>query len=76
MIKYKNISGQTLTFYNVTFNPNDIKEVPGYINHLKMIRVKDSEIPKPKATLEVVEEKQKVEAPAKRTYTKRKIKQS
>lgn len=39
MIAYKNISNSPKTFYGVTFNPNDIKEVPGYINHIKMVRV-------------------------------------
>lgn len=29
---YKNISSATKTFYGVTFNPGEIKEVPGYIN--------------------------------------------
>ena len=42
MIKYKNISSYPLTFYGVTFNPNETKEVPNYINHIKMIRVKES----------------------------------
>ena len=81
MIKYQNISGQILTFYGVTFNPNDIKEVPGYINHIKMIRVK--EIPRTSKPKEVItslkqeptkaEEQQKEqEAPKKRQYTRRK----
>jgi hypothetical protein len=36
---YKNISTFSLTFRAVTFGPGEIKEVNGYINHPKMIRV-------------------------------------
>ena len=32
---YKNLSNTIKTFYGVTFNPGDIKEVSGYINHPK-----------------------------------------
>ena len=39
MITYKNIGQSTKTFYGVTFKPGEIKEVPGYINSLCMIRV-------------------------------------
>ena len=78
MIKYKNISTQVLTFYGVTFNPNDIKEVPGFINHVKMVRILEtSPIPTPKAIItspkqqapEVVEKK--VQSAPKRKHTKR-----
>ena len=34
---YKNISCSAKTFYGVEFKPGEIKEVPGYINHPKMI---------------------------------------
>lgn len=34
---YKNVSCITKTFYDVTFNPGDEKEVPGYINDKYMI---------------------------------------
>jgi len=76
MIRYKNSSNIPLTFYGVTFNPNEIKEVPGFINHIKMIRVK--EVPstpiKPRAiiTKPKQEEPKPVEVKKKRTYTKRK----
>lgn len=39
MITYKNISGSTKTFYGVTFNPDDVKEVAGYVNASGMVRV-------------------------------------
>jgi hypothetical protein len=39
MITYKNIGCSTKTFYGVTFNPGDIKEVPGYINSQGMARI-------------------------------------
>ena len=39
MIKYKNISCSTKTFYGITFNPGDVKEVPGYVNAQGMTRV-------------------------------------
>lgn len=34
---YKNISCSVKTFYGTEFKPGEIKEVPGYINHPKMI---------------------------------------
>lgn len=61
MIKYKNISSYPLTFYGITFNPNEEKEVPGFINHIKMIRVKEKIEPKPKSIIEVAKAKAKVE---------------
>ena len=51
MIAYKNISNSPKTFYGVTFNPNDIKEVPGYINHINMIRVFKQSRPTVKAII-------------------------
>lgn len=39
MLKYKNISCSVKTFYGVTFEPNDVKEVPGYINSQGMLRI-------------------------------------
>ena len=39
MIKYKNISCSTKTFYGITFNPGDVKEVPGYVNAQGMARI-------------------------------------
>lgn len=39
MIQYKNISYSAKTFYGVKFEPGEIKEVPGYINDAKMVRV-------------------------------------
>lgn len=82
MIKYKNISSYPLTFYGVTFNPNETKEVPGYINHIKMIRVDESLRPQ-KPSMKVIispkaEEKEvtpeveaKVEIKPKRQYTRK-----
>lgn len=34
---YKNLSNTVKTFYGVTFKPNEIKEVKGYINHPKFL---------------------------------------
>ena len=80
MIQYQNISSQPLTFYGVTFNPNEIKSVPGFINHSKMIRIKETVTVKPKAIIEVAEpkvEEPKVEKPqqTKRTYNRKKLNQ-
>lgn len=73
MIKYQNISQRPLTFYGVTFNPNEIKSVPGFINHIKMIRVNEPIVSKPKAIIEVEEVKeQKVDKPQKRSYNRKK----
>lgn len=77
MINYQNISCQPLTFYGVTFNPNEVKAVPGFINHPKMIRIKETITVKPKTIIEVAEpkvEEQKVEKPqqTKRTYNRKK----
>jgi hypothetical protein len=45
MITYKNIGCSTKTFYGVTFDPGDIKGVPGYINDRGMVRIfKSSEV--------------------------------
>ena len=41
MIQYKNISFSAKTFYGVKFEPGEIKEVPGYINDPRMIRIFD-----------------------------------
>lgn len=74
MLKYKNISSYPLTFYNITFNPNEEKSVPGYINHPKMIRVKETKVIKPKAIIEAVKPEAKpadVEVKPKRQYNKR-----
>ena len=38
-MKYKNLSYATRTFYGVTFRPQEVKDVPGYINDHKFIRV-------------------------------------
>lgn len=51
MIKYKNISCFPLTFYGVTFNPNETKEVSKFINHPKMIRVKELQEVAPKSII-------------------------
>lgn len=40
-MKYKNISYTEATYYGVTFNPGEIKDVPGYINNPHFIRVED-----------------------------------
>ena len=44
---YKNTSIFAKTFYGVTFEPGEIKEVPGPIHHVKFIRL--CEMPKPVA---------------------------
>ena len=78
MLRYKNISSYPLTFYGITFNPNEIKEVSGYINHPKMIRIKEQIEPKPKITIQISEAKNKsdnietkVDQKPKRQYNKR-----
>ena len=46
---YKNISNSAKTFYGVTFQPGETKEVSGYINQSYMIRVDEAPAtPKPK----------------------------
>lgn len=40
-LKYKNLSLTTKKFYGVTFKPGETKEVPGYINDPKFVRIKD-----------------------------------
>lgn len=54
MIYYKNTSSRSLTFYNVTFDPGDIKPVPDYINRSCMVRCDEPKqtSPKPKAAAE------------------------
>lgn len=76
MIKYKNISSYPLSFYGITFNPNEEKEFPGYINHPKVFRVQDRVEAKPRATVEVAkvtsETKAKVdEVKPKRQYNRK-----
>ncbi len=39
MFVYQNLSRVVKTFHGVTFNPGDIKEVPGYINDSKFIKL-------------------------------------
>lgn len=39
MYRYKNLSLATKTFYGVTFKPGEEKDVPGFINDLKFVRV-------------------------------------
>ena len=41
-MKYKNIGMTSKTFYGVTFKPKEVKEVPGYINDPKFIRMPDT----------------------------------
>lgn len=41
---YKNTSSIQKTFHGVTFQPGEIKEVPGYINDKRFVRV--AEMPK------------------------------
>lgn len=39
LYRYKNLSLATKTFYGVTFKPGEEKDVPGFINDLKFVRV-------------------------------------
>lgn len=73
MLRYKNISNKPLTFYGVTFNSNETKEVPGYINHVKMIKVTEtSDAKKPKEIItSLKQECPKVQKQSKRKYTKK-----
>lgn len=41
---YKNTSRTTMTFYGIVFQPGDVKEVPGYINHPKFVCSDDLDI--------------------------------
>lgn len=52
MYRYKNLSLATKTFYGVTFKPGEEKDVPGFINDPKFVRV--SKKFKPAITTEVV----------------------
>lgn len=60
---YKNTSYITKKFYGVEFKPGDVKEVTGYINDPKMIKM--SHIPKSESPRKVVKSE-----PAKQTSTK------
>lgn len=42
MLRYKNTSVTAKTFYGTTFKPGEEKDVPGYINHPKMVRINSS----------------------------------
>lgn len=60
MIQYKNISFSAKTFYGVKFEPGEIKEVPGYINDPRMIRIFDTskkvvKKPEPVEPVDVIE---------------------
>lgn len=50
MIAYKNTSLATKTFYGVTFKPGEVKEVPGYINDDRLVRVESVPEEPPKRT--------------------------
>lgn len=41
-MKYKNNGLTSKTFYGVTFKPKEVKEVKGYINDPKFIRMPDN----------------------------------
>lgn len=73
MLRYKNISCRPLTFYGVTFNPNDIKEVPGYINHDQMLRVKADvkNVEEPKVVIIESPKVENVEPEPKKSHGKR-----
>lgn len=47
ILTYKNVSLATKTFYGVTFEPGQIKDVPGYINDPKFILMDMSDIKNP-----------------------------
>lgn len=38
-MKFKNISYSKRTYYGITFNPGEVKDVPGYINDNHFVRV-------------------------------------
>jgi len=54
---YKNVSTFTKTFYGVAFAPGEIKEVPGFINDMKMIKTEAAEAVKPEPKAKVVDKK-------------------
>ncbi len=60
---YKNTSYITKKFYGVEFKPGDVKEVTGYINDPKMIKM--SYIPKSEPPRKIVKSE-----PVKQTSTK------
>lgn len=68
MLIYKNNSYSTKTFYGVVFKPGDIKEVPGYINCTKFIRLTSV----PKELPERTEQKKRKGRPKKETPQKSK----
>lgn len=39
MLRYRNTSVAAKTFYGTTFKPGEERDVPGYINDPKMIRI-------------------------------------
>lgn len=41
MIRYKNLSTSKKTFYDVTFKPGEVHEVPGFINDLYFIQTNE-----------------------------------
>lgn len=45
MYMYKNMSRTTKTFYDIAFRPNEMHEVPGYINDPEFVRVTSVEKP-------------------------------
>ena len=65
---YKNIGTVEKTFYNVTFKPGDVKEVPGFINVKKFIRLSDKD-----AKLEIKQEVKKDNKIAENKITENKI---
>lgn len=44
-MKYKNYGRTPRTFYDITFKPGDVKEVPGYINCNNFVRIFDDDKP-------------------------------
>ena len=69
---YKSLARTSMVFYGVTFNPGDIKDVPGYINHPKFRTVSVDEIKSNEdAKLVAKAHTKKVEAPKKSESAKK-----
>lgn len=75
MIKYKNTSLATRTFWGVTFKAGEVKEVPGWVNHPDFVRVPDNTpVSKQDAAVTQAKSSTPVKAENKSTETKAEVK--
>jgi hypothetical protein len=59
MPTYRNLSKSIKTFYGVTFLPNDVKSVPGYINDTDFMRINEPPVQRKSSVKGVVTTDQK-----------------